>query len=186
MDVTKILEADHRKVEALFAQIEKAEGSEKAALIDELATDLRAHMELEEQTLYPAMQPVTGQEPVQEGETEHELARKSLEDVLRLGPDDPGFGGALEALKAGIQHHVEEEEGEVFPQLRKEGSSVLEDIATPFMTKRLELGMPMEAPALSAACSKDELVTEAEKAGVDVDSSMTKDDLAEALAGVMG
>jgi hemerythrin superfamily protein len=185
MDVTRILEADHRKVETLFTQIQKAEGSERAALVDELATDLRTHMELEEQTLYPAMKPVTGEEPAQEGETEHELARKTLEDVLRLAPDDPGFGAALDALKAGIEHHVEEEESEVFPKLRSDGTSVLDEVATPFMTKRMELGMPMEAPALAAACSKDELVTEAEKAGVDVDSSMTKDDLAEALVDVM-
>ena len=60
MDVTKLLEADHRKVEELFDQIENAEGEERLPLLDELATSLKAHMQLEEEILYPAMVLVTG------------------------------------------------------------------------------------------------------------------------------
>jgi iron-sulfur cluster repair protein YtfE (RIC family) len=185
MDVTRILEADHRQVEELFSKIEKAEGTERASLVEELATSLKAHMELEETVLYPVMKPVTGAEAVQEGNTEHELARKALADMVKLTPDEPGFGAAMEACKAGIEHHVEEEEDEVFPKLRNDGQQVLDEVATPFMQKRLELGLPMEAPALSAACSKEELVEEADKAGVEGASSMNKDELAEALVGAM-
>ena len=182
MDATKILEADHRTVEALFDQIEKAEGDARTPLIEELATSLKAHMELEEQVVYPAMEPVTGAETVQEGVTEHELARKTLADMVALAPDEPGFGGALEAVKAGIQHHVEEEEGEVFPKLRKEGESQLAEMATPFMQKRMELGLPMDAEAIAAASTKEELLAEAQSADVDGAASMTKTQLAEALA----
>jgi iron-sulfur cluster repair protein YtfE (RIC family) len=185
MDVTKILETDHRMVEDLFDKIEKAEGDERTPLLEELATSLRAHMELEEQVVYPMMEPVTGGEDVKEGKTEHELARKALADVVKLAPDEPGFGAALDAAKAGIQHHVEEEESDIFPKLRKEGESVLAEMATPFMHKRVELGMPMLPDALSAASSKEELVQEAKSAGVDGASSMTKDQLAEALVAKM-
>jgi hemerythrin superfamily protein len=185
MDVTKILEQDHRKVEDLFDKIEKADGDDRKPLIDELVTSLRGHMQLEESVVYPAMEPVTGDETVQEGNKEHELARKGLQDVIDLAPDDPGFGAALDAVKAGISHHVDEEEDEVFPKLRKEGSEILEQMATPFMTKRLELGLPMTPDALAAASTKDELVEEAQKAGVDGASSMNKDELAAALADVM-
>jgi iron-sulfur cluster repair protein YtfE (RIC family) len=185
MDVTKILEQDHRQVEQLFDRIEKAEGAERSPLIDELATALRGHMALEEEVVYPAIEPVTGKETVQEANTEHELARKGLEDMIRLAPDEPGFGAALEAVKAGISHHVDEEEDDVFPKVRKQDASVLEQIATPFMTKRLELGLPMEAEALAAASTKDELVDEAQQAGVEGAASMTKDELARALAKVM-
>jgi hemerythrin superfamily protein len=186
MDPTKLLEADHRTVESLFTRIEKAEGEERTPLIDELATALRAHMELEEQVVYPAMEPVTGAETVQEGVTEHELARKTLADMLALAPDEPGFGGAMEAVKAGIEHHVEEEEGEVFPKLRKEGQAQLEAMATPFMQKRMELGLPMDAAALAEASTKEELLEEAKGAQVDGAASMTKTQLAEALAETMG
>jgi hemerythrin-like domain-containing protein len=182
MDVTRILEADHRQVEELFEEIDGAEGEARQPFIDELATSLRAHMELEEQIVYPAIEPVTGDETVQEAQTEHQLARKGLEDMLRLAPDEPGFGAALEALKAGITHHVEEEETEVFPKVRDDGKSALEKMSTPFMKKRMELGMPMEADALAAASSKDELLAEAQAAEVEGAASMNKDELAEALA----
>lgn len=182
MDVTRILEVDHREVEALFAKIERAEGKDRTPFIEELASSLEGHMELEEKIVYPAMQPTTGEEAVQEGMTEHELARKDLAQVLRLAPDEPGFGAALEAVKAGIAHHVEEEENEVFPQLRRDGADALAEMATPFMTKRIELGMPVTADALDASSTKDELADEAEQAGITGAGSMTKGELAEALA----
>ena len=182
MDPTKLLEADHRIVESLFEQIENAEGEERSALIQELVTSVRSHMELEEQVVYPAMEPVTGAEPVQEGVTEHELARKALADMIALAPDQPGFGAAFEAVKAGIEHHVEEEEGEVFPQLRKEGQEALTAMATPFMAKRLELGLPMDAEAIADASTKEELLEEARLAEVDGAASMTKTQLAQALS----
>jgi len=185
VDVTKVLESDHRQVEDLFEKIDKAEGAKRQPFIDELVTSLKAHMELEEQVVYPRMEPITGHEDVQEGTTEHKLARKGLEDVVRLAPDEPGFGAALESVKAGITHHVEEEETEVFPKLRKDGAKVLAEMATPFMKKRLELGLPMGADALAAASSKDELLAEAKSAGVDGASSMTKAQLADALAEAM-
>jgi iron-sulfur cluster repair protein YtfE (RIC family) len=185
MDVTKMLEADHREVEDLFARIEASEGAERQPMIDELATSLRAHMALEEAVVYPAMKPVVGDEAVEEGNVEHQLGRKVLEDVLRLAPAEPGFGAALDALKAGIQHHVDEEEDEVFPTLRRQGKDVLAAMATPFMQKRVELGMPVDADALAASSTKDELLAEAQSADVEGASSMTKAELAEALTAKM-
>jgi hemerythrin superfamily protein len=181
VDPTRILEADHRQVEALFDKIAKASGEERSPLVSELAESLRGHMALEEQVLYPAMGSVTGDEAVQEANTEHELARKTLDEMVKLAPDEPGFDGAMEAVKAGIEHHVEEEEGEVFPKLRSDGTAVLAEIATPFMHKRVELGLPFDAPALASASTKEELVTEALEAGVQGASSMTKEELAEQL-----
>jgi hemerythrin superfamily protein len=185
MDVTKMLEADHRQVEELFSQIEAAEGADRQPLLDQLISSLHAHMELEEAVLYPAMESVTGAEAVEEGVVEHDLGRKGLEDVQRLAPDEPGFGAALDSVKAGITHHVDEEEKEIFPQLRKKGAKVLTEIATPFMKKRLEVGLPMDADALSAASTKEELLAEAKSAGVEGAATMTKAQLADALAEAM-
>ena len=184
MDPTKLLEADHRQVEALFEAIDKAQGDDRLPLIDELKTSLLAHMQLEEQVLYPAMAPATGDESVEEASKEHELARKALADMVELAPDEPGFGAAMEATKAGIEHHVEEEEGEIFPKLRKD-ANIFERISTPFMQTRVELGLPMEAQALAAASTKEELLAEAESAGIDGATSMTKEELADALASRM-
>jgi hemerythrin superfamily protein len=185
MDVTKMLEADHRQVEALFEQIEKADGADRQPLLEELGTALKAHMELEESVLYPAMESVTGAEAVEEGVVEHDLGRKGLDAVFALAPDEPGFGAALDSAKAGIAHHVEEEEKEIFPKLRKKGEKILAEVATPFMKKRLEVGLPMDADALAAASTKDELLAEAKSAGIDGAASMTKAELAGALADAM-
>jgi len=182
MDVTRMLEADHRMVEGLFAKIEATEGEERAALVTELASALHDHMELEERILYPAMIPVVGKETVQEGVTEHELARRTLEDMVALSPDEPGFGGALEAVKAGIEHHVDEEEHEVFPKLRTEGAGVLEQIAEPFKAKRASLDMKVNVGALTEGATKDQLLEEAKGLDIAGASSMNKDELAEALA----
>jgi hemerythrin superfamily protein len=182
MDVTRILEHDHREAEALFAKIDAADGAKRQPFIDELTTALLAHMDLEEDVVYPRMQPVTGAEDAQEGKTEHDLARTMLDELNALAPDEPGFGAALESLKAGITHHVSEEEDDVFPKLRADGATVLAEMATPFIKKRVELGMPTSADALEAASSKDELVAEAAAAGVDGAGSMNKTELASALA----
>jgi hemerythrin-like domain-containing protein len=182
MDVTRMLEADHSEAEQLIGRIERADGVERQPLVEELATALRAHMELEEAVLYPAMIPVTGREEAEEGTNEHGVIRSALEQVVALSSDEPGFGAALDALRAGIEHHVHDEEHDVFPELRKDGADVLAGMATPFMGRRLQLGLPMEADALSRASSKDELVDEARAVGVDGADSMSKADLASALA----
>jgi hemerythrin-like domain-containing protein len=185
MDPTKLLEADHRQVEELLDRIQKADGSRRSPLVGELRTALEAHMQLEEDVVYPAMKPVTGQDQVAEAQTEHELARSALAAMLNLAPHQPGFEAALETTKAAIAHHVQDEETELFPTLRQDGAGVLADMATPFMRRRLELGLPMKPDALAAASTKDELLEEAKLAGVEAAASMTKDQLAQALSAHM-
>ena len=182
MDVTRMLEADHRMVEGLFSQIESAKGQERAALVDELATALRSHMELEETVVYPKIAPVVGEEDIQEGTTEHELAKKTLQDLLALTPDEPGFGAALDSLKAGIEHHVHDEEDDLFPKVRREGREVIESLAEPFVQKRHQLGMTVNTAALVEGATKEQLEEEAKGLDIEGTSSMNKRELAEALA----
>ena len=151
MDPTKMLEADHRMAEQLLARIKKSDGKERADLIDELATALLAHMELEERVVYPKIAMVVGTEEVQEADNEHQLAKKTLKDVLAMSPDEPGIGAAIDALEAGVAHHIKDEEDEVFPKLRSDGARQLDEMATAFMHKREEL--EMDAPADDARAS---------------------------------
>jgi len=181
MDVTRLLEADHRMVEQLIEQISEADPAERPAMIDELVTSVRGHMTLEEDVVYPAMEPVTGAEEVQEGLTEHELARDAMAKLVAMAPDEPGFGAALDVVKAGIQHHVEDEEGEVFPKLRSEGPDRLAAMEQPFLAKRMELGLPDDPNLLAEVSTKDELVEAAKEAGVSGAASMTKSELAKAV-----
>ena len=124
-DVVTMLEQDHREVEELFEKIKNTNGAVRAQLVTRLAADLRLHMKVEESIVYPAIakQVDDGDDMVEEAKTEHEGARKVLGDVEKLSPNEPGFDGALEMLEAGISHHVEEEEDEVFPKLRESVSA---------------------------------------------------------------
>ncbi len=124
-DVVTMLEQDHREVEELFEKIKNTNGAVRAQLVTRLAADLRLHMKVEESIVYPAIakQVDDGDDMVEEAKTEHEGARKVLADVEKLSPNEPGFDGALEMLEAGISHHVEEEEDEVFPKLRESVSA---------------------------------------------------------------
>jgi hemerythrin superfamily protein len=124
-DVTEVLEQDHRKVEKLFEQIKGSKGAARAKYVERLVSDLRLHMKVEESIVYPAIakQVDDGDDMVEEAKTEHKGARKVLDDVEKLSPNKPGFDGALTMLEAGISHHVEEEEDEVFPKFRKSVSA---------------------------------------------------------------
>ena len=125
-DVVTMLEQDHREVEELFEKIKNTNGADAGpARHTRLAADLRLHMKVEESIVYPAIakQVDDGNDMVEEAKTEHEGARKVLGDVEKLSPNEPGFDGALEMLEAGISHHVEEEEDEVFPKLRESVSA---------------------------------------------------------------
>ena len=130
-DVTEMLEQDHREAEELFQKIKDTNGAARAGLVTKLADALKLHMQVEEDIVYPAIarQVDDGEEMVKEARTEHEGARKDLAAVEELSPNEPGFDGALDLLEAGISHHVEEEEDEVFPRFRESvDASELEEL----------------------------------------------------------
>src|SRR4051812_6107084 len=119
VDVIEHLTQEHRKAEQLMDQLQGTDpGTRRDQLVAELTDALTTHMAVEERYLYPIVTEVLGAETETEAETEHGLARDGLAklDELRAAP---GFGAALDMVKAGIAHHVHEEEHEVFPQLRQ-------------------------------------------------------------------
>jgi hemerythrin superfamily protein len=132
-DAVAILEADHREVEQLFEQIKRAQGSQRTRLVQKLASELTLHMSIEESIVYPRLARID-KEMSSEAEAEHALSRKVLKDLQRLAPASPGFDGALEMVKTGIQHHVQEEEEETFPKLR----SQLDSAELEQMTEQVE------------------------------------------------
>jgi iron-sulfur cluster repair protein YtfE (RIC family) len=119
-DPLKALEQDHRMVEQLFDQLAEAGEDEQATLVEQLREALVLHMSIEEEHLYPLVRDTVGDEEAAEAETEHELARTGLDQLTEL-TGQPGFDAALEMVKAGIEHHVQEEEGEIFPEAPQAG-----------------------------------------------------------------
>ena len=118
-DPMRILKADHREVEKLLDKLaESEEGAEREQMVEELVTKLSAHMEAEESIVYPPVKAEVGEEDEEEAEVEHGLAREGLEKVQQM-VEMPGFGAAVEMLKGGISHHVEEEETQLLPELKE-------------------------------------------------------------------
>ena len=131
MNVLDHLTEEHRKVEAMLAELATSEpGAEREATVTELEEALQTHMTLEERYVYPLVKENVGVEQFVGATNEHESTRKGLREVRDL-VDQPGFGGAVEALAAGIQHHVHEEEGEIFPKLRQDAASAIKRLGDP-------------------------------------------------------
>jgi len=135
-----MLWADHRRVEALFARIGSTSNGERDDLVQQLLSSLRVHMELEETYVYPLLRAEVGDDVAEEAEVEHQLARDGLAQLAELTPDAPGFDAALAMVMAGIEHHVQEEEGEAFPRLVTElGADRLAELAAQLNSLRAEL-----------------------------------------------
>ncbi len=114
-DPMTLLKQDHRTVKKLLRELGDSEQStDREQLLTKIETELRLHMQIEEELLYPLL----GDGDDRQGaETEHELARDGL-DKLRELQDAPGFGAAVEMVTAGLQHHIREEETEILPKLK--------------------------------------------------------------------
>jgi iron-sulfur cluster repair protein YtfE (RIC family) len=183
MNINQLLMAQHREAEKLFEQLEKAEPAERAELSTTLARKLELHMELEEEIVYPAICKLVedSDEDVAEARAEHALARQAIQQLLALDEETPGFDGLVAMLKAGVLHHVEEEEEEVLPNLAESATrEQLEDLARQCEERLVAAGE--EPPGIDPdATTKAELYEQAKKAGVDGRSDMTKDELAAAL-----
>jgi hemerythrin superfamily protein len=119
MQATDLLEQQHRKVEALFAKLEgdDSQPAAKQELVEELANDLAAHMTIEQELFYPAVHEIDAK-LVAESLEEHALAELGLRRLLAASSDD-AFKARVTALKELIQHHVKEEEHELFPEVEK-------------------------------------------------------------------
>jgi iron-sulfur cluster repair protein YtfE (RIC family) len=118
MKATALLKKQHRKVEGMFATLEKGKG-DVAAVLGQLANDLAAHMAIEQTIFYPAVREIDA-EIVGESYQEHAIAELALKRLVETTPDDATFHPKLTALKELIEHHVEEEEDELFPAVEEE------------------------------------------------------------------
>ena len=137
MDAIKLLKEQHRMVEKLFSQLEEAEGEEKADLFAQLADSFLVHCHIEEELFYPAVFEDRTEDDLREAVEEHLQAKRIIADMLDMDQEDEQWTAKCAVLKEDIQHHVKEEENELFPQVQKD-----------FTKKRLdELGRQMNARA---------------------------------------
>jgi hemerythrin-like domain-containing protein len=115
MDAISLLKKHHRKAEAALKKLCR---SYDAKVLDELASELAAHMVIEETIFYPSVRRVKP-DLILESYEEHAIAQFALKRLLATTNGDDRFEARAKALLDLIKHHVEEEEGELFPKVQK-------------------------------------------------------------------
>jgi hemerythrin-like domain-containing protein len=130
MKATELLEAQHRTIEELFLRLEDGHSN----VLHELADNLVAHMMVEQEIFYPAVSSVDPNS-IAESFEEHATAEISLKRLLRTEGEEEPFNARLSVLKELVTRHVDEEEGDLFPDVEQ-------DIAEDRLEK---LGMEMKA-----------------------------------------
>ena len=125
IDAVALLKADHRKVEDLFEQFEKARSKDrKEALAHEICTELKVHAMIEEKVFYPACRGEIEEDLIDEAIVEHDGAKVLINEIEAGGPDEEFYDAKVKVLSEMIEHHVEEEEKRsegMFSQARAAG-----------------------------------------------------------------
>ncbi len=122
MDAITLLKQDHKTVEKLFKQFEKAkQPAEQRKVAEKVVKELAVHAAIEEMLFYPAVRdrvPET-EDTVLESLEEHHIVKWVLSELDGMKPDHERFKAKMTVLIENVRHHVEEEEGELFPKVRK-------------------------------------------------------------------
>ncbi|HEY4074980.1 MAG TPA: hemerythrin domain-containing protein [Herbaspirillum sp.] len=123
-DAIELLKSDHREAEDFFKQYEELKDAgkmqEKLAVAKQVCGALLIHMEIEEKMFYPRVREATGEEDlVNEAVVEHAGAKDLIKQLATIKPEDPMFDAKIKVLSEEIEHHVKEEEKEMFPKTRK-------------------------------------------------------------------
>ena len=123
MNAFTLLKADHKKVAGILKKID--ETTERAVktreeLFTQLKTELDIHTRIEETIFYPALKDADETRDITlEAFEEHKVVKTLLGELESLGKDKEEWTAKFTVLKENIEHHVEEEEGEMFPKARK-------------------------------------------------------------------
>ena len=124
-DATVLLQRDHADVKKLFRQYEKladneADGQERQALAMQICQMLTVHATIEEEIFYPAAREAEVEEDLlDEAEVEHASAKDLIAQIQSMSPDDELYDAKVSVLGEYVEHHVQEEEGQMFPKCRR-------------------------------------------------------------------
>src|SRR3954452_3468534 len=114
-----LLEQDHREVAGYFEQYED-EGADKNAIALKICLALEVHARIEEEIFYPAAREAIEQRNlIDEALVEHASAKQLIADIEAMEADDELHDAKVKVLAEQIRHHIEEEENELFPQVRQ-------------------------------------------------------------------
>lgn len=150
-DAVALLKEDHRTVEELFEQFEKASGDgRKQKLATEICTELSIHAQIEEEIFYPACEGKVEAELLEEAFVEHDGAKVLIAEIMSGEPSDEFYDAKVKVLKEQIEHHVQEEEKRLeglFSQARSAGLD-MDALGEDLRVRKQELTAEIEANGL--------------------------------------
>lgn len=151
-DAISLLKDDHQAVQKLFDAFEKTQEHDldaKATLVRRACEELTVHAMIEEELLYPSAQAALSEEDrpdVEEAYVEHFLVKVLIEKFETLKAGDTGFDATFKVMSEMVRHHIEEEEFELFPKLKKSGVD-LDELGKKLLRRKeaLEARVPKDA-----------------------------------------
>lgn len=156
-DALEVLKADHQAVKKLFANYKKllkaedADEQEKQDLAHQICSQLTVHARLEEEIFYPALrQALEEQDLLDEAEVEHATAKDLIAQIREMAPGDELYDAKVTVLSEYIDHHVEEEEGEIFKKARKADVD-LQELGDAMESRRADVEAEVASPMAGAA-----------------------------------
>jgi hemerythrin superfamily protein len=150
-DILQLLTAEHREVKAMFQHYHRlaeagGKGDERMLLASQICVALTLHTQVEEEILYPAARAALAQDEdlVDEAYVEHASAKSLVAQIKTMTSDQPLFDAKVKVLGEYIDHHVREEENDLFPKLRK-STLDLQDMGARMAERKKQL-MAMPEP----------------------------------------
>jgi len=115
MDAFELLKAEHKKVNGLFDELEAAIGKAKLSVFDQIKTELELHTHIEEKIFYPALEkPEETHDLTLEAYEEHKTVKTLLAELSKARTANDEWQAKAKVLRENVEHHVEEEENELF------------------------------------------------------------------------
>jgi hemerythrin superfamily protein len=154
-----LLKKDHQVVKKLFAQVQQlghtvADQDKKSAIFDKIKNALTIHAMIEEEIFYPAVRKARAEhvrDEVREAYEEHKQIKSLIAELSNTSPTDETYNMKLKVLKEDVEHHVREEEGEMFPDAKKYlGSPCLQALSAQLETRKHELEEHSESESMVA------------------------------------
>jgi hemerythrin superfamily protein len=157
VDAITLLKDDHKTVEKLFKKFEKAgDGAKKTKqkLVEQITAELTKHTYIEETIFYPAARKVVPatEDHVLESVEEHHIVVWLLSELAKLDPSDETYDAKVTVLIENVRHHVEEEEQDWFPEVRKGmGRKVLQELGEQMTAAKADAPTdPLKIPSAKA------------------------------------
>lgn len=147
----EMLKTDHQRVHSLFEDYETAGGEDKTAIAHKIMQELEVHAAIEEEIFYPAFREKSGKQGrdmVTEALEEHQSVKTALKELKAMEPDDGAFEGTFLDMMHDVEHHVGEEEGEMFPLAEEVLGDSLEELGAEMHKRKHDVMETLASEAL--------------------------------------